>query len=60
MNDPCTEDPWYDEVGCDAHPDGVHRCRYGDDVDHVCFGHRRSHQCLCGAQVIEDRSREAS
>ena len=47
-DDRCTEQPWYDEVGCDKSDDGVHRC-------HLPVGqHRRKHRCRCGAMVIED------
>lgn len=44
----CTEPPWGDEIGCDAHADNTHRCK-------LSAGPHRTHPCDCGAMVIEDR-----
>lgn len=48
MKAKCAEPPWYDEIGCDKSPDGVHRCRLSAECGHDV------HKCRCGALVIED------
>ena len=46
--DVCAEPPWYDEIGCDKHEDGVHRCWLTAEM-----AHDGVHKCACGAMAIE-------
>lgn len=57
MTEPCSEQPWRDEVGCDEekNPDGVHRCELGESEEHRKIQDWGIvHPCACGAWAVED------
>lgn len=56
MTEPCSEQPWYDEIGCDEdkNPDGVHRCKLAESDGHRITSAGIVHPCACGAYVVEE------